>query len=49
MAKNITINNDGTITVEWLDGSSDTWRPDESVDLTNYSEIGAEVRRYSGI
>lgn len=49
MAKEIIINADGTITVIWNDGSSDTWTPSSDVDVTNYKELGAEVRRYAGI
>ena len=48
MAKKIIVNEDGTLTVIWNDDSVSTWRPDSDVDLTNYKELGAEVRRYAG-
>lgn len=49
MAKEIRVNDNGSITVIWNDGSTDTWTPSSDVDVTNYKELGAEVRRYAGI
>lgn len=49
MVKEFTVNENGTLTVIWTDGGSDTWKPSDDVDLTDYYQIGLEIRRYAGI